>query len=388
MLFFTGANDSNLPKIKFILEPAMSTLLAGVLAYKHARHLKVVHGHVMTRTTRTVALLQQLGSGDVFVFVGVAGLCSIPFIDLRRRGVYTIHYQTEPVDHCMLMTNMVDELWDYGHHNIDACAREGPRRVIGKGDYCNKAHRASTRVPLQRYVPPGALPSVQVMHAEAQPHLSFMGQTQYNARLRLQCWSNLSVALASRDPRHGQWRYTSRGRRPMVINRELAHAPPPYISMTNRVWSDAEFAQLMGRFSVFLNMHKNCGSAHEPVEVFRVNKLLSAGGLVISERSYPKDEQEFEGIVSFADGMAGVAEEYLRLAHMPKAERETLAGARAARFVARFAPARIFERAGIYARFDELFAASIRDGGSGCVRRFRSEGEALVRLNESTWCDT
>ena len=67
-------------------------------------------------------------------------------------------------------------------------------------------------------------------------------------------------------------------------------------SQVYSVWNVSAFAALMRHRQVFLNLHKGCGDAHQPLEAFRVAQILSAGvGLILSEPAYPRDAAEYEG---------------------------------------------------------------------------------------------
>jgi hypothetical protein len=123
------------------------------------------------------------------------------------------------------------------------------------------------------------------------------------------------------------------------------------------VWTEAEYAQLLQQHDIFLNIHKGCGDPHNPI-TFRVTKILNAGGLVISERAYPKDENAYAGLLTFAnitrDNLTGIAVAYRQIANLSSAERKALAAERHRIFGDRFAPARIFKRAAIYELFDKM----------------------------------
>ena len=150
------------------------------------------------------------------------------------------------------------------------------------------------------------------------------------------------------------------------------------LSKVGNVWTDAEYAQLMREHDLFLNLHKGCDDRHNPI-TFRVSNILNAGGLVISERAFEHDERAFEGLVSFVDttatNLTGVEQEYHRLARMSATERAALGARRRALFMERFAPARIFERAGIYSLLDRHFFASA-SGGAGHRSSRGGGGEA------------
>ena len=115
----------------------------------------------------------------------------------------------------------------------------------------------------------------------------------------------------------------------------------------------------MARHSTYLNLHKACGWAasvgheHEPsdgptagCESFRLAELLASGANVFSEHCYPADEKEYEGLVQFLPIEAIAPAVFATWQQDPAAERAR-AIERRRLFAKRFAPAAIFERAGL-----------------------------------------
>ena len=98
---------------------------------------------------------------------------------------------------------------------------------------------------------------------------------------------------------------------------------------------------------IFLNLHKDCSNetVANPV-TWRNPKLLSSGGLIISERCYGKDEIEFKGLIDFVEraDIPIIFEQYVR---MSPSERLRLGARRREEFARRFDAVRIFEGAGI-----------------------------------------
>ena len=90
---------------------------------------------------------------------------------------------------------------------------------------------------------------------------------------------------------------------------------------------------------------KHCGNGEQPPAVFRLSPLLSRGALVVSERCYERDEAEYAGLVHFAE-LNDIAGAFERVAKPPRPA--AAVDALAAAFRSRFAPRRLFERAGVY----------------------------------------
>merc|ERR1712008_483123 len=68
---------------------------------------------------------------------------------------------------------------------------------------------------------------------------------------------------------------------------------------TYNVWDSTAFQRFIRQNSVFLHLHKACRRDGH-VTAARMSNLLSAGAIVISMSSYPKDAKEFDGLVIFA----------------------------------------------------------------------------------------
>ena len=118
---------------------------------------------------------------------------------------------------------------------------------------------------------------------------------------------------------------------------------------TYNIWNDRDYEDfLRGDYiGIFLNLHKDCSNVSVPNPVtWRNPKLLSSGGLIISERCYGKDELEFKGLIDFVEraDIPIMFEQYVRMA---PSERLRLGLSRREAFAERFDAVKIFERAGI-----------------------------------------
>ena len=120
------------------------------------------------------------------------------------------------------------------------------------------------------------------------------------------------------------------------------------------MWDHNAYARLLNTSWLQLNIHKMCNSSHQPV-TFRFAKLINSRSIVLSERAYPKDEEEFGEMVSFVK-FDDIPREYARLAGMAAEERRRLARSRSSLFAERFHPQRIFSRAGVYAILERVMA--------------------------------
>lgn len=272
----------------------------------------------------------QLGAGDVFVWLGPTGSEVPAWAAMRRAGVRTVYYQTEPADRCALARSRPDEVWDFAWHNLDACRPRLPPGIVLR------------YVPLGFVPPPPPATPVQTAAPRegAEAELLFFGYPHFKSGRRW-CYERLGKRLGAR------------------------------LNATWSVWSAEGFEAwwaARGQWSVHLNLHKSCESAHNPV-VFRAALLLSRGAAVLSERAYPKDEEEFRGLVHFGavDALPAMLDGLLHRSDAPALPRRSDGRALqtrrevAALFAERFAPRRIFERAGLYR---ELLAARNRSAAA------------------------
>ena len=305
----------------FMYAPVVETLRAGFL---HATP------HVAVRSSGHSdpqwAAQQQLRRGDVYVHVGPWGHEKVPWHDLKRRGVVAVYYQTEPIDNCHgAQLNLNDppgpqEIWDFAWHNLDACARQ--------------LRRLGNNITL-RYVPPGfiAPPVPEAAAWPAAPRLLFMGYPFYKSG-RGRCYAMLQRALGER------------------------------LNATWSLWSaaalDAWWAA-EGQRAAHVHLHKHCGHGEQP-PVFRLSPLLSRGALVVSERCYERDEAEYAGLVHFAE-LKDIPGAFERVATPPRTA--AVVDALAAAFRSRFAPRRLFKRAGVYELMRQTAATASAPRGAG-----------------------
>ena len=350
--------------IWFMMQPAVQTLRAGFEAARFAT--KVGSGPLELLQS---GLMQTLGPGDVFVWVGVGNLewnfggnntrmvARDAMRNLTLRGVLTVFYSTESFRHhtCAAKRQLpVREIWEYTKSNV-LCCPDDPGTV---------------RV---RHVPPGYVPRLRLAGSRrpakaagtgAVPKLVFFGSASSSYWMRHQClihvtrslvakWAETDAASASAAASLSTQCVDS------VCQRCNASRYCPVVVKhgAKGAGEDREWDAIVSEHTLFLNVHKVCDWAlplggREPIrasnascESFRLAALLSAGADVFSEHCHPADEQDYEGLVRF------LPMETLSSA-VVKAWREGAGGAssaerRARLFAERFAPAAIFERAGL-----------------------------------------
>ena len=331
-----------------VYKPAVRTVYDGLQAWtaRSPHHSKVSVRQISIRWPRsnsTAARLRFdfLQPADLLVWVGVAGYAEVPWRLLRARSVRLIYYNSEPLTDCpyrrvsfskptytndgqqcvmrgtgcVIDGSMVDELWDYSVHNLNLCNRT----------------QAST--PQMRLIPPGLVSDsprpTQWQHAP--PKLLFLGSIGGNSSAGLSrnaCWARLKATLGE----------------------QLVHRFD--------IWSDVAFGNLLrtGDY-IFLNIHRRCGSDTVPLEDFRLQKLLSAAQLVVSEHAQKKDEERYRSVVSFA-ALQNIQTMYQLLANMSLDDRNALASRRYSTYSQWFTPDNLFRQAGAFEMLHDFFGNS------------------------------
>lgn len=323
-------------KAEFMFQPVMDTFKAMFREYEtgHAgvtfEHDSVLRGHIAARAA-------TLRTGDLFIWLGWLGSEQVPWASLAKHGVRTVYYRTEPSEPaCPSKGWHLSEAWEYTRANVGKCT-------------CSWA-------PISRYLPPGAL-TASAGKLPASTSLVFVGNSRFD--------------LAKRGP-------TYHRRRSRCFH-ALAKRMPELRAVDN-VWSEASFATLMRKHAIYLSFHKGCGLPNQPVEAFRVAKVLSHGRLVIGERSHVADEHEFDQLVTFGN-LSQVPYLHRQILQMPLAERTSLAEARSAAFRVRFNPLRLFNTSGVRFMLDSLWMSPAVHG-----RLLLKENRTARRAAHGTTC--
>lgn len=283
----------------FLFQPVVDTLLHGVMTSTLDWN---VTSYLLQKTSRieiVKELTNRVSSYDVVVCVGNIIHHEFPYDFLKKQNVYTVFYQTEPIHHCP--HSNADEMWQFSWHNIDAC---------------------KNKVNIQRYVPLGYVPrKMSFMHTRNISHLNFLGNIKY--------------------------------RRKDCLEYIQSHVKGELNIMSN-VWSARTFQKMLETEEVFLNIHKSmknknwndsCDDAHNPV-TFRVPLLLNTGALIISQKSYKADENQYKDMVSFV-AFEDIGKEYNYFKSLSVSERQVLATRRHALFAKTFMPSKIFNESGV-----------------------------------------
>ena len=346
--------------IAFMFQPAVRTVTEGL----QASGFETIQGSGLgeLRESGYRRLIEGLGAGDVFVWIGTANMEPVNFRrvesmlrSLTIRNVLTVFYSTEAFQHHSCDRKRlvpVREIWEYTAVNV-VCCPDDPSGI---------------RV---RYVPPGysvraagrPLAASEVT-SPAIRTLAFLGSVTRLYDMRTSCAKHivrgLVDRLGTRASPSGSPPLPSRCIDSLCNPRwcGAAHASCPFRSIKSAD-SDETWSATMARHSTYLNLHKACGWAasvgheHEPsdgptagCESFRLAELLASGANVFSEHCYPADEKEYEGLVQFLPIEAIAPAVFATWQQDPAAERAR-AIERRRLFAKRFAPAAIFERAGL-----------------------------------------
>ena len=201
----------------------------------------------------------------------------------------------------------VDELWDYSQCNIAACAEAAPTLR-------------------QRYVPPGFVPSTPV-----RPRAT----TSRAARLH-----RPAAAATPRACRAG-------GRSPPRQGKSR-------LARFQNAFDEEHLGAALLRSGV-LNLHKR----HLAGAAARALPRLAPALLLRARRERARVRRRRARVRRprrRARAAAHLADAYLGVANKSRAEREAIAGERAARFATRFAPEALLRRAGVDALLRDLIA--------------------------------
>ena len=340
----------------FFLDVVVRTLEAGFGA---AANLNVSRGLGFSNDFREV--IAALVQGDAFVFVGMWNE-QVPWKALGKRGVRRVLYQTEPLHghNCsgvpMSRWSRIDEYWDFSEHNLEDCRA----RKFGVGA---QAAARMLQMPTWRLVPPGAVgpPPAEadiLRNHNLSTTLLFFGNAKEPRRWP--CYHELrsQLPLGSLHWRFDVFDQTTfqtgvldrcacvhRDRGVCVSthprSRYASLAAPPDFRVLGHPHQTL-CCMLPCRYGIFLNLHKVCGDAHNPV-TFRAAALMSAGKLLLSEHAHPADEAAYRNMIIFASDLK-VA--YTRL--LADGDWRMRAAAASRAFRRRFDPRVLFERAGVY----------------------------------------
>jgi hypothetical protein len=150
---------------------------------------------------------------------------------------------------------------------------------------------------------------------------------------------------------YGNYRLSGRGKCKKHIESDIGNNS---LVIAANAWTSATFDALLNSNSVYLSIHKLCGSPRMPFESFRGSQIISSGGLIISEQSFSADEHEFKDIVMFGQ-ISEIGSLYRKLAmHTSFDERMRMSVVASEKYMRRFDPTRLFANAGIYKLVDAL----------------------------------
>jgi len=280
-------------RITYMYEPFTQTIVNGFKSIDSSIVIEERYGHID---------FGKIKEGSIFIFVGVfkQAQSSVPWEFLQKKNIYTIYFQTEPLSKLNLPVTFVNEIWDYGYHNID--------------NYENQ----SSSFLNTRFIPSGVnLKKPHMIQSDICDQLIFFGHISENR----------------------------------VSFKRIIDSKPilkKAFRTVYNVWDDHSLSKLMKNSNgIFLNFHKyECDKTPNKPVAPRISILLNSKCLIISTRCYKKDEEEYKDMVSFCnyDEIEG---EFLRLSRMTKEERQLLADTRYDLFKKKMCPSQIFEDAKI-----------------------------------------
>lgn len=328
--------------LAFMYAPLIQTLTAGFVS----KGVVVTVGNTTTKGPQLehfLDMMRSLNSQDMFVWVGQSMHDRVQWREMRANGVYTVYYQTEPLDAnrgCKWPMPGLEGMYGADHKNQAIPKMPAPMHELW--DYslwnlfvCYPYVRTTNLI--MRHVPPGFMPATAAAAARSARHPRQLS-------LSLSPATKLSAAtMPSMRPAYFLGGATLKDR--------AACLKPMHklVVAVNNVWDDHALARLAdggSAPSIFLNLHQRCSQSGyiQPLETFRLAQLLSVGGTVISQHSYLMDEHLYRDIVTFAalGELPGVLLSRMRMEQHNLTES---ARARSQLYRQRFAPERIVARA-------------------------------------------
>ena len=137
-----SAGGGHYAKLGPIVQPVVSTLLAGVRAYSRASSIRLSHASVAGATIAfNLTSSDVVRPGDIFVWVGEAGRRLVPWRHLRRRGV---GLDVARVERGEARVHSAPQRW------LEVGGAPPRLTAIEQRDATIKSRRAHLRVPAQR----------------------------------------------------------------------------------------------------------------------------------------------------------------------------------------------------------------------------------------------
>ena len=261
----TGSNDPA-SQLNYVYLPIVRTISLG---FSRWFTVHVTHEAVTCNKRAPSACSAgkfHVVNGDIIVWVGTTRRLAVPWRELRKIGVYTVYYQTEPFGlltppSCVPLPDGVpgfvaDEVWDYSLENV--------ARSCKGSIYLPPGH---TGDPRSASSAPLSLGSARF----------FLGDRRKRAKT---CFAGAAATNLLGNVTFVTW---------------ATH--------------DRHMSDVLSQFGTLINLHKSragqqnvsgCNDANAQFEAVRAAQVFSVGAVnFLSERSSPLDECMYEGIVTF-----------------------------------------------------------------------------------------
>jgi hypothetical protein len=236
---------------------------------------------------------EDFRQGDILIWIGRDGVMTVPWEYLKQRGVYTIYYHTEIYTRFLNTVHHhsknINEIWTYSTDVSNSMKHSNMDCII-------------------RYIPTGYIDGRNVIDHRNKRDLKLI---------------NLGVSRDSLD---------------YMKNK---------IENLYNIWSEEALSSYITKphVSLFVNAHYN-ESSHKTFESARCSNVLSSAGILISERSYHKDEEEFEPFVDFVE-QKDIEKKFDEYVNMEPEKRQSIAIERYEAYKLKFNPSDIFKRANV-----------------------------------------
>ena len=283
-----------LKNLKYMYEQISSTLIKGFKSFN-------INTNFKTFKKINQSMWENIEKGAIFIWIGLRHFHKIPWNLLKQKNIYTIYYQTDPINkrsnffeqyNKLIVNTHIDEIWDYSLKNINYL-----KNIVN--------------ISRLRYIPPGFLYRKRIIQKSSKDmKLIFLGNPKY----RIKSWNEyLKLPLISGK-----------------------------LESVNNIWSEKAFENFIDRpYSyIFLNLHKKKNK--KCLEAVRLSKLLSSGAIIISEHCDLEDEEKFKNLIFFCHKNE-IENKFCELINMDQEKRQILSDQIYIRFKKKFLPKKLLK---------------------------------------------
>ncbi len=313
--------------------------------------------------------------GDIFVHNGKPDKKEVPWQWLAEQGVYTIYFSSDPENNsCPVRAGSAHEIWDFAWSNLDVCKNATQNVILTnigtsldfKGKFTTNPNMGKTvtpnfkeaviaekdlpktakfLVPASAKKTPARAPMMspdrlilRFIPPAYQPDFPLSGRNHFTRAHTVQkAMANLAKkdsltekqktnAVAGLDigPLYffGAWKGAT-GLYKGARRADAAHYLGKAMERIKQQFTQVYKVRNMTTFSQFMESHAvtiDVGRSSLPQQImggwplqqYRFAMQLSAGAITLSERHYPQDEKEYEGLIEFLESYEEFPDAYMR----------------------------------------------------------------------------